>query len=102
VKRSMNWLALATSLLVGGCAGCLKKPAPARSQAPKVAVTASAPAPEPVRRIRHAQIAGSWYPDNKEQLAAQVDALFAAAKPAKVDGQVTALISPHAGYRFCA
>jgi AmmeMemoRadiSam system protein B/AmmeMemoRadiSam system protein A len=93
----MNWLALATSLLVGGCAGCFKKPAPP-SQAPKAAAPASAP--EPARRIRHAQIAGSWYSDNKEQLATEVDALFAAAKPAKVEGKVTALISPHAGYRF--
>jgi MEMO1 family protein len=96
----MNRLVLATSLLVGGCAGCLKKPAPPPSKAPQVAAPAPATAPEPVRRIRHAQIAGSWYPDNKDQLAAEVDALYAAAKPAQVDGKVTALISPHAGYRF--
>ncbi len=93
----MNWMAPAAALLLGGCAGCLKKPAPP-GQASKVAAPASAP--EPARRIRHAQIAGSWYPDHKDQLAAEVDALFAAATPAKVEGKITALISPHAGYRF--
>lgn len=90
---------MVSTLLVGGCAGCLKKPAPS-SPPPKVAAPTPAPAPEPARRIRHAQIAGSWYSDNKDQLAAEVDALFAAAKPAKVEGPITALISPHAGYRF--
>jgi AmmeMemoRadiSam system protein B len=95
----MKWLVMVSTLLAGGCAGCLKKPAPS-SQPPKVAAPAPAPASEPARRIRHAQIAGSWYPDNKDQLAAEVDALYAAAKPAKVEGQITAFISPHAGYRF--
>jgi len=45
-------------------------------------------------------MAGSWYPENKDQLAAEVDELFAQAKPPKIDGKVIALISPHAGYRF--
>ena len=86
--------------LVGGCAGCQKKTAAPPSETSKPAVPVSPSAPEPARRIRHAQIAGSWYPDNKDQLAAEVDALLAEAKPAKIPGPVMALISPHAGYRF--
>jgi hypothetical protein len=45
-------------------------------------------------------MAGSWYPENKDQLAAEVDEIYAEAKPPKIDGKVIALISPHAGYRF--
>ena len=45
-------------------------------------------------------MAGSWYSENKDQLAAEVDGLFREAKPPKIDGKVIALISPHAGYRF--
>jgi AmmeMemoRadiSam system protein B/AmmeMemoRadiSam system protein A len=90
------------AFLAGGCAGCLKKsaarPAAREPAAPKAAAPA-APADAPPR-IRRAQMAGSWYSENKDQLAAEVDGLFAEAKPAKIDGKVIALISPHAGYHF--
>ena len=71
----------------------------------KAPTTQAAPtgAAQDTKRIRRAQVAGSWYPSDKDQLAAAIDALLADAKPPKVDGKdgkVMALISPHAGYRF--
>jgi hypothetical protein len=51
-------------------------------------------------RIRRAAMAGSWYPAEKEQLATLVDGLLAGARPPKVEGNIMALISPHAGYPF--
>ena len=80
----MNWLAIGMMFLVGGCAGCQKKTAAPPSETSKPAVPVSPSAPEPARRIRHAQIAGSWYPDNKDQLAAEVDALLAQADRSKL------------------
>jgi len=100
----MKYVALLMAFLVGGCAGCLKKSEPRPAVREPASQKAVAPAPTPTadatRRIRRAQMAGSWYPDNKDQLAAEVDGLFAEAKPPKIDGKVIALISPHAGYRF--
>jgi AmmeMemoRadiSam system protein B/AmmeMemoRadiSam system protein A len=101
----MNWVALLMTLVASGCAGCLKKPdtrppVPASEKSPAVAAPAPARPADASRRIRRAQMAGSWYSENKDQLAAEVDGLFADAKPPKIDGKVIALISPHAGYRF--
>src|SRR5919197_5237113 len=44
--------------------------------------------------------AGSFYPARAEELAADVDALLAAAAPPRVDGVVRALVAPHAGYVY--
>ena len=100
----MKWVALLMAFLAGGCAGCLKKsetrPAPVSQPLPTAAPLVPAPSADATRRIRRAQMAGSWYPENQDQLAAEVDELFAEAKPPKIDGKVIALISPHAGYRF--
>lgn len=54
------------------------------------------------RSVREPAVAGSWYPDDREDLAAMVDGFLAKADaevPAGA-GPVRALISPHAGYRF--
>jgi len=101
----MKCVAFLMTFLVGGCAGCLKKSetrpaAPAPAAQPAVAASAPAPASDATHHIRRAQMAGSWYSENKDQLAAEVDGLFAEAKPPKIDGKIIALISPHAGYRF--
>jgi len=100
----MKWVAFLMAVLVGGCAGCLKKSetrsAPVPQKPPAAAPPALAPAADTTPRIRRAQMAGSWYSENKDQLAAEVDGLFAEAKPPKIDGKVIALISPHAGYRY--
>jgi AmmeMemoRadiSam system protein B/AmmeMemoRadiSam system protein A len=49
-------------------------------------------------RIRPSAIAGSWYPDDPDELAALVDEMLAAAKP--IDGEPMGLIVPHAGYAY--
>jgi hypothetical protein len=79
---------------------CAKQPA--GNAAPKpVPVASAAPAPaSDTKRVRRAQVAGSWYPGEKDRLAAYLDQMLAETKPPKLDGKVMALISPHAGYRF--
>jgi len=100
----MKCVAFLMAFLAGGCAGCLRKsaarPAARESASQKAAAPVPAPPAEAPRRVRPAQMAGSWYSENKDQLAAEVDGLFAEAKPPKIDGKIIALISPHAGYHF--
>src|SRR5438132_13940335 len=49
--------------------------------------------------VRRAAVAGSWYPDTAPALAAAVDRHLAA--PTRdVDGELTALIAPHAGLMY--
>jgi hypothetical protein len=80
---------------------CAKQPqSRAEAKAPTTQAAPPAAAAQDTKRIRRAQVAGSWYPGGKEQLAAAVDAMLAEAKPPKLDGKIVALISPHAGYRF--
>src|SRR3990172_1912144 len=52
------------------------------------------------KKIQEPVISGSWYPDNKEELAKEVNSLFDRAKPEKIDGDIIALIEPHAGYKY--
>jgi AmmeMemoRadiSam system protein B/AmmeMemoRadiSam system protein A len=49
-------------------------------------------------RVRASVIAGSWYPDNPDELAAMVDSFLTQVEP--VDGAPLALIVPHAGYAY--
>jgi hypothetical protein len=49
--------------------------------------------PQPVR---HAAVAGSWYPGSPAALIAEVDR-YCASVTVRVDGDVTGLIAPHAG-----
>jgi AmmeMemoRadiSam system protein B len=51
------------------------------------------------RHVRRAAVAGTWYPGQAAPLAAAVDAYLAAAdrEGARVDGDLAALIAPHAG-----
>lgn len=63
------------------------------------ATTAVATTPE-TKRIRRAQVAGSWYPDDPQRLTAYLDKMLDEVTPPKLGGNVVALISPHAGYRF--
>ena len=46
---------------------------------------------------REAVAAGSFYPGHRDELAATVDRLLAAAVPARLDGDLRALVVPHAG-----
>ena len=49
---------------------------------------------------KNADLAGSWYPSNQSQLRNQLQNYLDGAKPEKLDGDVFAIISPHAGYQF--
>jgi len=48
---------------------------------------------------RPAAVAGTWYPGTREALAREVDAYLDAA-PATIEGEITAIIAPHAGIMF--
>lgn len=50
--------------------------------------------------LRPSPIAGTWYEANPQKLAAHVDALLAAAKLPEINGEVIAIIAPHAGHRY--
>lgn len=50
--------------------------------------------------IRPSPIAGQWYSSNPEQLAAEIDSYIEAAQLPTIVGEVTAIMSPHAGIRY--
>jgi hypothetical protein len=49
--------------------------------------------------VRRSALAGTWYEGSESGLASQLSGLFEAVRR-RVAGQVTALIEPHAGYRY--
>jgi len=53
-----------------------------------------------VAEIRPSPIAGTWYLGDPQRLAKQVDGFIQAAKMPPLNGEVVALISPHAGHRY--
>jgi len=50
--------------------------------------------------VKQPNVAGSFYPDNPQELAQMIDTFLDAAKPQAEEGNIFALISPHAGYGF--
>ena len=54
----------------------------------------------PAENLKGPNVSGSFYPASKEELMAMVDTFLEKAKPGAVNGKVTALISPHAGYLY--
>jgi AmmeMemoRadiSam system protein B len=50
--------------------------------------------------IRPSPIAGTWYEGNPDRLARAVDGYLDAAKVPALDGDVVAVVSPHAGHRY--
>ena len=51
-------------------------------------------------KLRHAAVAGSWYPGRGEDIVREVDAYLAAVPERRVPGRLVALVSPHAGLRY--
>jgi AmmeMemoRadiSam system protein A len=45
-------------------------------------------------------VAGVFYPEDPAELSGTIDSLLAAAQPQELDGELRALICPHAGYSF--
>jgi AmmeMemoRadiSam system protein B/AmmeMemoRadiSam system protein A len=54
----------------------------------------------PSEHIRESVIAGSWYPGNASRLQREVQDYVIQASTVDLGGQLIALISPHAGYRY--
>ena len=50
--------------------------------------------------VRPSPIAGSWYPEDAVRLADMVDTFIQQAEIPALEGEVKALIAPHAGYRY--
>ncbi len=50
--------------------------------------------------LRPSPIAGQWYAGDARTLGAEVDSYLVAAGAVKADGDIVALIAPHAGYRY--
>ena len=55
---------------------------------------------KPISPIRPSPIAGSWYDNRPAKLAAEIDGYLDNAVLPALDGDVVALIAPHAGYRY--
>ncbi len=51
--------------------------------------------------IKEPNVAGTFYPEDPQELSEMLDTFFAQANPQRIDGQILVLISPHAGYEFC-
>jgi MEMO1 family protein len=51
-------------------------------------------------RVRPAAVAGRFYPDDPDTLAALVDALLAGVPPGRRGVRPVAIVAPHAGFRF--
>jgi AmmeMemoRadiSam system protein B len=53
-----------------------------------------------IAQVRPSPIAGTWYSGNSDQLRQQIDHFLASARLPEIEGQVTAVIAPHAGHRY--
>ena len=53
-----------------------------------------------MEEIREPALAGSWYPGEPEILSRDVKRYLENAKKERVEGQIVALVSPHAGYTY--
>lgn len=52
------------------------------------------------QNLRPSPIAGTWYPGEPASLAQSIDRYLSAAKGEKVNGQIKAIIVPHAGHQY--
>ena len=59
-----------------------------------------APALAQEGEVRPSALAGSWYPEDPDELRRMVDDFLAAVNAPDLYGELRALIAPHAGYRF--
>jgi len=50
--------------------------------------------------VKHPNAAGTFYPQDAVELSRMIDGFLEAAKPEPVQGEILALISPHAGYGY--
>ncbi len=62
--------------------------------------TGSSESPKPALVVREPAVAGLFYPRDAAQLSQTLDALLAGARPRVMDGELRAILCPHAGYEF--
>ena len=53
-----------------------------------------------MKEIREPAVAGAFYPDKPEVLSRDVKRYLENAKKEKLEGEIVALVSPHAGYMY--
>ncbi len=53
-----------------------------------------------LQEIRKAVVAGTWYSSDAEELQNEINGYFENAKLAHIDGEILALVAPHAGYAY--
>lgn len=53
-----------------------------------------------MKEIREPVFAGSWYPDNPQTLSRDIREYLQNAKKERIEGEIIALVSPHAGYMY--
>lgn len=51
-------------------------------------------------QVKKADLAGIWYPDSEKKLASQLEGYLDDAEPPAIDGEIMAIIAPHAGYDY--
>jgi AmmeMemoRadiSam system protein B/AmmeMemoRadiSam system protein A len=52
------------------------------------------------QKVRPAAVAGAFYPADPQELAKMIDDMLAKAAPPPVDGEILAVVAPHAGYPY--
>ena len=52
------------------------------------------------QEVKEPNVAGAFYPADPQELSSMIDGFLAKAKPEPMEGEIFALISPHAGYGF--
>lgn len=94
--RLIGFLLLA--LLLSTCAAPTATPTAVDTGTVPPSPTALPSSTIPPGQIRPSAVAGSWYPDDPDELTAMVDGMLTAVEP--VDGEPIGLIVPHAGYVY--
>ena len=52
------------------------------------------------KNVRNSVLAGTWYPGSKDVLKKEIDGYLFRAKAGSLEGELKAIIVPHAGYRY--
>ncbi len=99
LHRLTLWLlVVGCTLFCCGCGRPEPSPTPEGTEVASPVVTTIASGTPASGRIRPPAVAGSWYPDDPDELARMIDDMLAPVEP--VDGAPIGLIVPHAGYVY--
>ncbi len=65
-----------------------------------IAMAATQQAPDSSQKLRPAGVAGAFYPADPVALASMMDEMLSRASVPAIDGQIVAVVAPHAGYPY--